>query len=71
MVRWIALKPIWLTRGIVSNMVQIIIIHFLQWPRFPLFACFLVAAMRSCPLFQLEIKNVFLHGDITEEVYME
>ena len=30
-----------------------------------------IAAMRSWPLFQLDIKNVFLHGDLTEEVYME
>ncbi|RVX23215.1 Retrovirus-related Pol polyprotein from transposon RE1 [Vitis vinifera] len=30
-----------------------------------------MAAMRSWPLYQLDIKNVFLHGDLTEEVYME
>ena len=30
-----------------------------------------MATMRSWPLFQLDIKNVFLHGDLTEEVYME
>ena len=30
-----------------------------------------MAAMRSWPLFQLNIKNVFLHGDLAEEVYME
>ena len=30
-----------------------------------------MAAMRSWPLFQLDIKNVFLHGDLAEEVYME
>ena len=30
-----------------------------------------MASMRSWPLFQLDIKNVFLHGDLTEEVYME
>ena len=30
-----------------------------------------MATMRSWPLFQLDIKNVFLHGDLAEEVYME
>ncbi|RVW66861.1 Retrovirus-related Pol polyprotein from transposon RE1 [Vitis vinifera] len=30
-----------------------------------------MAAMRSWPLYQLDIKNVFLHGDLVEEVYME
>ena len=30
-----------------------------------------MATMRSWPFFQLDIKKVFLHGDLTEEVYME
>ena len=30
-----------------------------------------MAAMCSWSLFQLDIKNVFLHGDLAEEVYME
>ena len=30
-----------------------------------------MAAMRLWPFFQLDIKNVFLHGDLVEEVYME
>ena len=30
-----------------------------------------MAAMCSWPLYQLIIKNVFLHGDLTERVYVE
>ena len=30
-----------------------------------------MAAMCSWPLNQLDIKNVFLHGDLAKEVYME
>ena len=30
-----------------------------------------MAAMRPWLLFQLDIKNVFLHGDLAEEVYIE
>ena len=30
-----------------------------------------MATMCSWPLYQLDIKNVFLHGDLAEEVYME
>ncbi|RVX01578.1 Retrovirus-related Pol polyprotein from transposon RE2 [Vitis vinifera] len=30
-----------------------------------------MAAMHFWPLYQLDIKNVFLHGDLAEEVYME
>ena len=30
-----------------------------------------MAAIRSWPLFQLDIKNVFLYGNLAEEAYME
>ena len=30
-----------------------------------------MVVIRSWPLFQLDVKNVFLHGDLAEKVYME
>ena len=31
---------------------------------------FPLATMRSWPLYQLDIKNAFLHGDLAEEIYI-
>ena len=30
-----------------------------------------MATMCSWPIFQVDVKNVFLHGDLADEVYME
>ena len=37
------------------------------------YVCLLLSmvVMHSWPLFQLDIKNVFLHSDLADEVYME
>jgi len=32
---------------------------------------FAIAVIHYWPLYQLDIKNVFLHGDLEEEIYME
>ena len=30
-----------------------------------------IAASQSWPLHQMDVKNVFLHGDLKEEIYMK
>ena len=71
MVGWIALKPVWLLRGILKYMAP-------TNDTFSLFAkmafvrlMLSMDAMSCWPLYQLDIKNAFLYGDLAEEVYME
>ena len=71
MVKLIALRPAWLLKDIlrfiiygsdygdtVSPVAKIAYVRLLLS----------MAAMCSWPLYQLDIKNVFLHGDLVEEV---
>ena len=37
----------------------------------PLFTCFSLATSYGYSLHQLDVKNVFMHGDLLEGVYME
>ena len=48
-------------------MVLIMVTHSPLLPRLLLS----MDAMCYWPLYQLDIKNAFLHGDLAEEVYME
>ena len=48
------------------------VILSLLWPRLLQSHLFLsMAAVCHWPLYQLDIKNVFLHRDLEDEVYME
>ena len=71
MVGWTVLRHVWLPRGILrydsdyydtfSTVAKMASVRLLVS----------MTAMKSWPLYQLNIKNVFLYGDLAEEVYME
>ena len=64
MVRLITLRPAWLLKSTLRFMVLIILIPSHLWPRLLLFTCFSPWLMCTWPLYQLNIKNDFLHSDL-------
>ena len=72
MARLIDLRPVWLSRGTLNNMAQTIMVFFSPMAKIVSVRLLLsMIVMCSWSLFQLDIKNVFLHGNLVEEVYME
>ena len=66
------LRFAWLLKDILGFMVLIMVTHSPRVAKIASVRLLLsMAAMCSWPLYQLDIKNVFLHGDLVEEVYME
>ena len=71
MVMLIALRTAWLLKDILRFMVLIMVTFSLVAKIAFVRLLLSMVAMCSWPLYQLDIKNVFLHGDLAEEVYME
>ena len=66
------LRLVWLPRGILRYTAPITMTPFSLVAKMASVHFLLsMAVMSSWPLDQLDIKNVFLHGDLAEEVYME
>lgn len=64
----IDVKLSWLHMALNENMGSIMKGHLLRWLKWLLFLSDTV--VRHWPLWQLDVKNTFLHGDLQETVYM-
>ena len=65
------LKLDWLPKGILRATASIILRHApVAWMG-TVRILLSIAVHKSCPLHQLDVKNVFLHGDLAEEIYMD
>ena len=72
MAKWICLKAHLVAKGYTQVLALAMVVPFPWLPRFASIRLLLfMVVMCSWFLYQLDIKNVVLHGDLAEEVYME
>lgn len=66
------MKPVWLPEASPNKRVLIIKKHFLLLPKHVTICIFIVVATSyDWLLYQMDIHNAFLHGDLDEEIYIK